>query len=264
MRSIRVSLVQTGIAFLIVIAALFISTQWAAGMLGNQPALGDPLLHVLGLKLYAPWKLFEWWVEFDSQAPDVFARAGAAAAFGGLASGAIAIGGAAWRTSLNRKPTTYGSARWADFRNVRDAGLLAHNGIVLGLYDKKYLRHDGPEHVLVFAPTRSGKGVGLVVPTLLTWAGSVVVHDVKGENWNLTAGWRTNFSRCLCFNPTDPHSSRFNPLLEVRRGPGEVRDIQNIADILVDPGGARERRDHWEKTAHALLVGAILHVLYAE
>ena len=57
---------------------------------------------------------------------------------------------------------------------------------------------------------------------------------------------------------------RFNPLLEVRRGRDEVRDVQNIADILVDPEGARERRDHWEKTAHALLVGAILHVLYAE
>ena len=59
-------------------------------------------------------------------------------------------------------------------------------------------------------------------------------------------------------------AARFNPLLEVRKGPGEVRDVQNIADILVDPEGARERRDHWEKTAHALLVGAILHVLYAE
>ena len=59
-------------------------------------------------------------------------------------------------------------------------------------------------------------------------------------------------------------SARFNPLLEVRKGFQEVRDVQNIADILVDPEGARERRDHWEKTAHALLTGAILHVLYAE
>jgi len=99
---------------------------------------------------------------------------------------------------------------------------------------------------------------------LLTWTGSAVVHDVKGENWNLTAGWRAKFSRCLLFDPTNPLSARFNPLLEVRRGPGEVRDVQNIADILVDPDGSRERRDHWEKTAHSLLVGAILHVLYAE
>jgi hypothetical protein len=58
-------------------------------------------------------------------------------------------------------------------------------------------------------------------------------------------------------------SAAYNPLLEVRRGAHEVRDVQNIADILVDPEGALEKRNHWEKTSHALLVGAILHVLYA-
>ena len=116
---------------------------------------------------------------------------------------------------------------------------------------------------MAFAPTRSGKGVGLVVPTLLSWPGSAVVHDIKGENWHLTAGWRSRFSHCLLFNPTDVRSAAYNPLLEVRRGAHEVRDVQNIADILVDPEGALERRNHWEKTSHALLVGAILHVLYA-
>src|SRR3546814_4219016 len=117
---------------------------------------------------------------------------------------------------------------------------------------------------MVFAPTRSGKGVGLVVPTLLSWPHSVVVHDIKGEHWQLTAGWRSRFSHCLCFNPVDARSAAYNPLLEVRRGAQEVRDVQNIADLLVDPEGALERRSHWEKTSHALLVGAILHVLYAE
>ena len=117
---------------------------------------------------------------------------------------------------------------------------------------------------MAFAPTRSGKGVGLVVPTLLSWTHSVVIHDIKGENWQLTAGWRSQFSYCLLFNPTDARSARYNPLLEVRKGPDEVRDVQNIADILVDPEGALERRNHWEKTSHSLLVGAILHVLYAE
>ena len=80
----------------------------------------------------------------------------------------------------------------------------------------------------------------------------------------LTAGWRCRFSHCLLFNPTDARSARYNPLLEVRKGPDEVRDVQNIADILVDPEGALERRNHWEKTSHSLLVGVILHVLYAE
>ena len=133
----------------------------------------------------------------------------------------------------------------------------------LGLHRQQYLRHEGPEHVLTFAPTRSGKGVGLVVPTLLSWPASAVIHDIKGENWSITAGWRSRFSHCLLFNPTDAKSSAYNPLLEVRRGAHEVRDVQNIADILVDPEGALEKRNHWEKTSHALLVGAILHVLYA-
>ena len=94
--------------------------------------------------------------------------------------------------------------------------------------------------------------------------GSTVIHDIKGENWQLTAAWRSRFSHCLYFDPTDIRSARYNPLLEVRKGACEVRDVQNIADILVDPEGALERRNHWEKTSHALLVGAILHILYAE
>jgi type IV secretion system protein VirD4 len=118
--------------------------------------------------------------------------------------------------------------------------------------------------VLCFAPTRSGKGVGLVVPSLLTWPGSAIVHDIKGENWTLTAGFRAQYGRVLLFDPTNGASTAYNPLLEVRRGEWEVRDVQNIADILVDPEGSLERRNHWEKTSHSLLVGAILHVLYAE
>ena len=246
------------------IAIIWAATQWTAAMLGSQPALGAPWMHIGDIAVYAPWKLFAWWLAFDAQAPDVFRRAGLLALAGGIAPALIAIGGAAWRSRADKPKTTYGSARWADYMQVHDAGLLAPRGVVLGLFDEDYLRHDGPEHVLAVAPTRSGKGVGLVLPTLLSWPGPAVIHDIKGENWQLTAGWRATFSSCLLFDPTNPLTSRFNPLLEVRKGEYEVRDVQNIADILVDPEGARDRRDHWEKTAHALLTGAILHVLYAE
>ena len=67
----------------------------------------------------------------------------------------------------------------------------------------------------------------------------------------MTAGWRSRFSHCLLFNPTDAKSAVYNPLLKVRRG---MRDVQNIADILADPEDALERRNHWEKISHALPV----------
>lgn len=247
----------------IVIAGTWAATQWTAAHLGYQPRLGVPWFDCLGIPVYRPWQLFKWWYWFDAYAPRLFLKGGAIAASSGLAAAFVAIGLSVWRARQSRRVTTYGSARWADAVDIRKAGLADPAGVFLGRKGRDYLRHDGPEHVMAFAPTRSGKGVGLVVPTLLSWPGSAVIHDIKGENWSLTAGWRSRFSHCLLFNPTEAHSAAYNPLLEVRRGAHEVRDVQNIADILVDPEGALERRNHWEKTSHALLVGAILHVLYA-
>ncbi|MGH6834135.1 MAG: conjugal transfer protein TraG [Methylocella sp.] len=255
---------QILVVFAIVLATIWAATQWTAWRLGYQPQLGDPWSVVAGVPLYSPPAFFGWWFSFDAYAPRVFFEGAVIAASGGFAAivGAIAI--SVWRAREVKNVVTYGSARWATGKEIQAAGLLGPDGVVLGRWGRAYLRHNGPEHVLCFAPTRSGKGVGLVIPTLLTWPGSVIVHDIKGENWTLTAGWRCRFGRVLLFDPTNPESSAYNPLLEVRRGDAEVRDVQNIADILVDPEGALERRNHWEKTSHSLLAGAILHVLYAE
>ena len=248
----------------IVLAGVWGATQWAAAALAYQPELGEPWFGLLGQPVYRPWDLFWWWFSFDAYAPKIFDTAGLIAVSGGFAAIVVAIAMSVWRGRERSNATTYGSARWAKRREIKRAGLLADNGVVLGRFERNYLRHDGPEHVLCFAPTRSGKGVGLVIPTLLTWPGSAIVHDIKGENWELTAGFRSGFNRVLLFDPTNPASSAYNPLLEVRRGIWEVRDVQNVADVLVDPEGSLEKRNHWEKTSHGLLVGAILHVLYAE
>ncbi|HEV7228045.1 conjugal transfer protein TraG [Brevundimonas sp.] len=255
---------QVLVVFAIIFATNQAATQWIAWRLAYQPQLGDPWTVVAGVPLYPTPAWAWWWYFFEAYAPKVFYEGAAIAASGGFVSIAVAIAMSVYRAREAREVTTYGSARWATQKEVHAAGLLGPDGVVLGRYARSYLRHDGPEHVLCFAPTRSGKGVGLVVPTLLTWPGSVIVHDIKGENFGLTAGWRARFGRVLRFDPTDTGSDAYNPLLEVRRGPWEVRDVQNIADILVDPEGALEKRNHWEKTSHALLVGAILHVLYAE
>ncbi|WP_192182965.1 conjugal transfer protein TraG [Mesorhizobium amorphae] len=255
---------QIAVVFAIVILGVWAATQWCAHMLDHQPPLGGPWFAVGSWPIYKPWKLFEWWFHFDAYAPEVFDKAGMLAGASGFVGCAAAIAGSLWRARQRGLVTTYGSSRWANTREIEKAGLFRPAGVFLGKLKDCYLRHDGPEHVMAFAPTRSGKGVGLVVPTLLSWTGSAVIHDIKAENWQLTSGWRSKFSYCLLFNPTDATSARYNPLLEVRKGPNEVRDVQNIADILVDPEGALERRNHWEKTSHSLLVGAILHVLYAE
>ena len=255
---------QVLLVFGIATLGISFATQWTAAALGYQVRLGDPWFAFLGAPVYYPWRLFQWWYFYNAYAPNIFLRGGAIAACSGLASAGAAIAASVWRARQSKLVITYGSARWASKDEIAAAGLLTPTGVFLGRHGTDYLRHDGPEHVMAFAPTRSGKGVGLVVPTLLAWPGSAVIHDIKGENWQLTAGWRARFSHCLLFNPTDTRSAAYNPLLEVRRGQHEVRDVQNIADILVDPEGALERRNHWEKTSHALLVGAILHVLYAE
>lgn len=255
---------QIAVVLGIVVASTWGATQWTAAALGYQQRLGEPWFVVVSYPVYLPWRLFEWWFAYEAYAPEIFEEGGAIAAAGGIAGALFAIVNSVWRARQSQLVTTYGSARWATPKEIKTAGLFASKGVFLGRLENNYLRHDGPEHVMCFAPTRSGKGVGLVLPTLLSWTSSAVVHDIKGENWELTSGWRSTFSHCLLFNPTDSRSARYNPLLEVRKGAAEVRDVQNIADILVDPEGALERRTHWEKTSHSLLVGVILHVLYAE
>ena len=84
-----------------------------------------------------------------------------------------------------------------------------------------YLRHNGPEHILTYAPTRSGKGVGLVIPTLLSWKHSCVITDLKGELWAMTAGWRQKHAnnKVIRFEPaTLKGGARWNPLDEIRVG----------------------------------------------
>jgi type IV secretion system protein VirD4 len=255
---------QMTLSLMAVLAGLWGATEWTAMRLGFQPALGPAWFFAAGVPVYEPYLFFAWWYHFDAYAPGIFLEGAGWATGGSVMAVVVAIAGSVRRARQSALVTTYGSARWATEPEVREAGLLEPAGIYLGRLGKQHLRHAGPEHVLCFAPTRSGKGVGLVVPTLLSWPSSVVVHDIKGENWMLTAGWRSRFSHCLLFDPTDARSAAYNPLLEVRRGPEEVRDVQNIADVLVDPEGSIERRNHWEKTSHSLLVGAILHVLYAE
>jgi type IV secretion system protein VirD4 len=225
--------------------------------------------------LYAPLNFFVWWWRFGSVAGTApIWRTGKWIVLvpSHLAVVLAVITAVRRARTLGGPADTHGSARWARREDLKAAGLIGQDaGVYVGAWAEgrtlHYLRHTGPQHVLAFAPSRSGKGVGLVLPTLLSWPGSCVVNDIKGENWALTAGWRQRElgGRCLRFDPTAAPGSaaRYNPLLEVRPWPGDVRDAQLIADMLIDPDG-QGTRDHWDLTAHDLLVGVILHALYAE
>jgi type IV secretion system protein VirD4 len=250
------------------VAGLWTSTQFVAKWLAYQPELGPPLLIIKGWPVYAPWKFLVWYFHFGAYAPRQFDNALWFSYLGSILGVVFAVYLSLARARRKAVPTSHGTASWSTKEDLKKAGLLEGKGVVIGVSsDGNYLRHDGPEHVMAIAPTRSGKGVGIIIPTLLTWPHSVIVTDIKGENWGITAGYRKRAlkNRVMKFDPTaaDGSSVKYNPLEEIRLGTqNEVRDAQNIADILVDPQGTGQL-DHWAKTGHALLVGTILHILYA-
>ena len=239
---------------------LFIGIQWAAYRMGNGPELGWAI-RIGSLALYPPWSILGWYRQYGADDPGPFNQAGLIAlGFMLPATALLAI------TRRQGPPPVkaIGLDRWAKRSDIRKAGLLSGQGTVVGLLGKELLTYDGPEHQLVSGASRSGKGVGHVVPTLLTWPGSVLVYDVKNELWNITAGFRRKFSHTVFFNPTRLDSVRINPLLEIRPGDAEIRDTQNVVEMLVNPTGAKQTLDIWDQQASQLLVALILHVLYTE
>lgn len=248
-----------------------VTTQYIAWRFHYHPALGAPWLG----RLYAPWAWFAWQAAYYDHARDLFnvVYVGFLAAVGGSFIGYSLLLGLLTRRA-RRHEGVHGTAHWASAAEVQASGLLPTPGqpgagvYVGGWTDPKgyvrYLRHNGPEHIAAIAPTRSGKGLSLVIPTLLSWPHSVVVNDMKGELWALTAGWRREqVGPVLKFDPAAADGSvAFNPLEEVRVGTRhEVGDVQNLVTIVVDPDG-KGLVDHWAKTSHALLTGVILHLLY--
>lgn len=229
--------------------------------------LGEPVVTLGSTTVYAPWKLFAWAWHPEVSAEAV--RSGYLMTLVGVGLGLL--GGVVTRVLHDRTrhsqvpmESIYGGAAFATLKEIKQRGLVGKGrGVFLGKTKTgQYIRHDGPEHYAVIAPTRSGKGAGIVVPTLLTWRGSTIVYDLKEENFQRTAGARSRFSDILYFNPNSLSTTRFNPLDELRPGECEVRDAQNLANMIVEPDRPGVH-DHWIRTGNSLLTAAILHVRYA-
>lgn len=250
------------VLFVLLTAGLWFATQWAARQMDYSTDLDGYWFRADAWALYAPWALLTW----GTGNPSLNARVitGATAAFVLYTAVVVSLSAALVR---RRTPPVkvFGSEGWGTKKDMKRAGLLGFRGTVVGLHKDYVLTYDGPEHQLVSGASRSGKGVGHVIPTLLYWPESALVYDVKGELWQTTSGLRTaRRQHCILFNPTRLDGAHFNPLLEVRQGPHETRDVQNIVEMLVNPDGSKQTLNVWDQNASQFLVGLILHVLYSQ
>jgi type IV secretion system protein VirD4 len=195
------------------------------------------------------------------------------------------------RGFLSKAENIYGTARWGEKKDVGEAGLLGKKGgVILGQLDEAevnaainpasnlmslhqrkasgILSQSGAYNILLAAPTRSGKGVSSVIPTLLSYPGSVIVLDFKAENFNLTSGFRSKFSKIYRYAPVGDSGHHFNPMMEIRGGMDSFADANLIADILTTPaagkGKSEGNADHFRIAALEFLTSAIIHCLTSD
>lgn len=165
---------------------------------------------------------------------------------------------------FNPTESSLGDARWASQNDIRKAGLNSSKGIILGKYRGRYLYSDTNTHVMCVAPTRSGKGIGVVIPNLLSWEDSVVCFDIKQENFEKTAGFRKSHGHeVFLWAPMskDRKSHRFNPFNEISDDPiTRISDLQRIATILIKDYASHDS-NMWILEARSLFVGLSLYVL---
>jgi type IV secretion system protein VirD4 len=164
-----------------------------------------------------------------------------------------------WRP-LKKKETIHGDAKWASEEDVEKAGLRQKDGMLLGKDDGGYYVAGGYQHALLFAPTGSGKGVGFVIPNLLYWRESVLVHDIKLENHEITSGWRANKlkQKVFVWAPAEPDGIThcYNPIDWVSSKPGQmVDDVQKIANLILP------EKEFWQNEARSLFVGIVLYLI---
>lgn len=281
--------------FMCMLVASWAATQYFASLLAYQPGLGEAVLSLSnGRKVYQPFSWFFWnleWINETGVLRDYITRMQLILVLGAFTSVGVGIY-MYYRRSLKNEviDDLHGSARFAAAVDVEKMRLASYKrrgqsynakGVYVGAFDfpdgRRVLRYDEAAHVLAFAPTRSGKGVGLVLPTLLSYPHSTATNDIKGENFELTSGFRhTAGSLCILFDPTSTDqrsidgttrynvASRWNVLDEVRIWTErDVMDAQNVAAAIADPNG-EGMDDHWVSTSYELLTGVILHVLYYE
>jgi type IV secretion system protein VirD4 len=209
-----------------------------------------------------PLDFVRYWTTFGQAASyrTTILSSGAA----GFALPVLAALALALKWLLSRKPSLYGDARFATMGDIRSRNMLKadETALVVGRKDGKYLYFNGQQFVILAAPTRSGKGVGIVVPNLLSYQHSVVVLDIKQENFDLTSGFRAKYGQeVFLFNPfaEDRRTHRWNPLGYVSADPNfRVSDVQSIAAMLY-PASDLHKDPFWANQAQNAFVAFALY-----
>jgi type IV secretion system protein VirD4 len=281
----------------IIAAGIWLSTQRFAQLVNYDASwVGEPSKVIaIGGKEYALYpflKIFYWTLAYYKKTeihPFLF---GAMKIAGYTSVAAIAFYFLMEYVLIrNRKQNIFGTARWANKKDLEKAGLLNYKGgMILGqladaalsvkydsskdsvvMHQKKGAQkiiQSGIYNMLLSAPTRSGKGVSCVIPTLLSYPGSMIVLDFKGENFNLTSGFRAKFGKVYRWEPTGYEGHHFNPMMEIRGGDDAFSDANLMADILTTPAsGANSGNassDHFITAAKDFLTSLILHCLCSD
>ncbi|MBR6013437.1 MAG: type IV secretory system conjugative DNA transfer family protein [Selenomonadaceae bacterium] len=273
----KIGAVSIGICLLI---AYWYATQGMAEECGYSKILGN-FLSIGDIKIYPPYKYYFWQqdAELQKAIPQII---GSYAVFPYI--GFVIGAGFTYLCAKNlKKETSHGSAAFATAKEIDEAGLgkyedkkskkIKKSGVVVGVnpYTKHLMLHDGVEHILLVAPTRSGKGVNTIIPTGLVWQHSIFFFDVKEELWQATAGYRQKVlgQKVMKFAPLigDGSSARWNPLAEINfRTAEEISDVAMIVGIMVKPDGEKAGGGgdsaFWDNSAAALITGVIMHLLY--
>lgn len=246
----RRKLIEFTVAGVALLAVFF----WVAGALFS-------LLAHLKIEDATPLTWFQYAYEFGHM-PAVKKHLAMSAFLALAVLGMVAA--ALFQAIQKRRQSPYGAARWAREADILKAGLRNPRGLLLGKrrdlsLRNRFLCSDGMTHALVFAPTRSGKGVGIVIPNLLNWPDSIICHDIKGENFRITSGYRAAMGhKVFFFNPGDPDGFThcYNCFEFVSNKPGQrVDDVQKIAHLMLP------EQDFWNNEARTLFVGLVLYLM---
>jgi len=285
------SLMHKIVPLVICLLSLVISTQFLADRLGYDPSiLGYPWFMVNDhYPVYYPFLMFPLIIRGIGTADQFLGKVifdSTMILVIGIFTGVMVYFILSWtRAAMSRRQNIHGTARWATVKDIKAIGLFEDAGVVIGQQENakvdyamvhgsvklslrrpsRILRHSGQTSTIMFAPTRSGKGVSSVIPTCIDYPHSLITIDPKGENFNMTAGWRRKFSHVLRLSPVSQDTLQFNILDELNEN-SAYRDASMIADILTSPADGKTdgSSKHWTDTAKDLITGTILHVKFSD